>query len=420
MRLTILHTNDIHGRQDRIAQIATHVARVRAAADHPVLYLDAGDVEESTSRISSMTKGTAMHRLLGRAGCDAATVGNACWLRYGPGVLADHARASPHPQLLANFEPVEGPVPFVLLGDVGVFGLSDPYRGVFTDTDFGFEPLDELEVARRCARDLRGRGARLVVFLSHLGLDNPPAAWDDRRIAAELQGDVDLIIGGHTHDLLPEGERIGNVLVAQAGAHGEHLGRIEIDGDRSTALVEPVTSEPDQGVLEETAVIEAEIEETLSEELGVVDEPIDAQWIAAMLRRRMNAEVGVFTDGLALRTIPPGTVDRRALWEASETGANPGVTEMTGAQLAQLVARGSDPELATETPRPLRGRPRGFLRIAGVDPERIDPERRYTVAGSDWELDPYGGYADAAWGLRVRYDFPTIIREAVEEDLARR
>ena len=93
MRLTILHTNDIHGRHDKIAQIATHVARVRAEAEHPVLYLDAGDVEESTSRISSMTTGTGLHRLLGRAGCDAATVGNACWLRYGPGVLADHARA---------------------------------------------------------------------------------------------------------------------------------------------------------------------------------------------------------------------------------------------------------------------------------------------------------------------------------------
>jgi len=420
VRLTILHTNDIHGRQDRIAQIATHVARVRAGSDHPVLYLDAGDVEESTSRISSMTKGAGMHRLLGRAGCDAATVGNACWLRYGPGVLADHARVSPHPQLLANFEPVEGPVPSVLLGDVGVFGLSDPYRGIFADTDFGFEPLDELEVALGCAQELRDRGAQLVVFLSHLGLDNPPAAWDDRRIAAELQGRVDLIIGGHTHDLLPEGERIGDVLVAQAGAHGEHIGRIEVDGDRIAAFVEPVTSEPDQGVLEETRVIEAEIEETLSEELGVVDEPIDAQWIADMLRRRMNAEVGVFTDGLALRTIPAGRVDRRALWEASETGANPGVTEMTGAQLAELVARGNDPEFAADAPRPLRGRARGLLRIAGVDPNEIEPDRRYTVAGSDWELDPYGGYADAAWGLRVRYDFPTIIREAVEDDLAGR
>ena len=35
-----------------------------------------------------------MHRLLSVAGCDAATVGNACWLRYGPATLTEHARVS--------------------------------------------------------------------------------------------------------------------------------------------------------------------------------------------------------------------------------------------------------------------------------------------------------------------------------------
>ena len=28
------------------------------------------------------------------------------------------------------------------------------------------------------------------------------------------------------------------------------------------------------------------------------------------------------------------------------------------------------------------------------------------------------GYADAEWGLRTRYDMPTILREALEEYLA--
>jgi 2',3'-cyclic-nucleotide 2'-phosphodiesterase (5'-nucleotidase family) len=111
LRLTILHTNDIHGRQERIAQIATLVERERARADHPVLYLDAGDVEETTNRLSNLTKGTAMHRLLSVAGCDAATVGNACWLRYGPATLTEHARVSTYPQLLANFTGIDGPVP---------------------------------------------------------------------------------------------------------------------------------------------------------------------------------------------------------------------------------------------------------------------------------------------------------------------
>ena len=419
MRLTILHTNDIHGRQDRIAQIATIVRREKAAAPHPVLYLDAGDVEETTNRLSNVTKGAAMHRLLGCATCDAATVGNACWLRYGAGVLADHARVAPYPLLLANFDAVAGPVPSVLLGDVGVFGLTDPFRGEFGGVDWGFEPLDELEVARRLARDLRDRGARFVILLSHLGLDRPEARWDDRRIAELLQGDVDLVVGAHSHDLLHEGEWVGRVLVTQAGCFGDHLGRVEVDGDVLTASVEPVADdvEPSPLVADEAARVEVEVEELLATELGTLDRALDAGWIADMLRRRMRAEVGLFSEGLAVGVLPPGTVTRGALYEVSETGANPGVTTMSGAQLREVIARGDDPAFAAETPRPLRGRPRGRLQVRGVRPHELVDDRAYTVAGTDWELDPYGGYTRAEWNLAIRFDFPTIVREAIEEEL---
>jgi 2',3'-cyclic-nucleotide 2'-phosphodiesterase (5'-nucleotidase family) len=419
VRLTILHTNDLHGRDERIAQIATLVRRVKAESSHQVIYLDAGDVEETTNRLSNMTKGVAMHRLLTQTTCDAATVGNACWIRYGPGVIGEQARAAGYPLLLANFEPVDGVVPSVLLGEVGVFGLTAPFRDLFADTDWGFEKLDELEVARRCALDLRERGAKLVVFLSHLGLDEPNEYWDDRRIAAALQDEVDVIIGGHTHDLLPAGEWIGRVLVAQAGSFGEHVGRIEIDGDSRVASVEAVPADAERfpGVPAEAERIETEVAAMLAEELGHLDGPLDAGWIAAMLRRRLGADVGLFAEGLTLDVLPPGIVTRGALWEASETAANPGVATMTGAQLADLIARGNAPEFVAGTPRPLRGRQRGRVQVAGIDEASIDPERAYTVAATDWELDSFGGYSLAAWGLRPRYDFPTIVREAIEEDL---
>lgn len=421
MRLTILHTNDIHGRQERIGQIATLVRDIKATTDHPVLYLDAGDVEETTNRLSNVTKGVAMHRLMNLAGCDAATVGNACWLRYGPAILAEHARASRYPLLLANFAPVTGPVSWTILGDVGVFGLTAPFRDLFGAVEWGFEPLDELEVARRASAELRARGASLVVLLSHLGLDTPQERWDDRRIAAELQDDVDLIIGAHSHDLLPNGEWIGRVLIAQAGEFGEHLGRIEIDGSQFTASVEPIADEVKRHdeVVEEVQRIEEEVKTVLAEPLGILDETLDAAWIAEMLRRRMGADAGVFGEGLIAATLPAGTVTRGALWDASETAANPGVTTMTGEQLLRLVRRGNEPAFTKETPRPLRGRARGRLHLAGLTEEQIVPAQTYVVAGSDWELESYGGYADAAWGLAVRYDFPVIIREAIEEDLRR-
>jgi len=63
VRLTILHTNDIHGRVDGLARVATLVETACRESTHPVLYMDAGDVEETTNRLSNITKGVAMHRL---------------------------------------------------------------------------------------------------------------------------------------------------------------------------------------------------------------------------------------------------------------------------------------------------------------------------------------------------------------------
>ena len=97
--------------------------------------------------------------------------------------------------------------------------------------------------------------------------------------------------------------------------------------------------------------------------------------------------------------------------------ANPGVTTMTGVQLSDLIRRGNDLAFVLEKPRALRGLARGRLCVSGVEPDRIDPARSYLVAASDWELETYGGYTRVEWNLRMRYDFPSIIRDAIEESL---
>ena len=65
-----------------------------------------------------------------------------------------------------------------------------------------------------------------------------------------------------------------------------------------------------------------------AEPLSTVDVPLDAAWIAEMLRQRFAA----------------GVVTRGALREASSSPANPGVTRMTREQLLDLGA--SPPPLA--------------------------------------------------------------------------
>src|SRR3954470_14379724 len=105
---TILHSNDIHGRIEGLARIPTLVNQVRDAGPGPVLYFDLGDSEETTNRLSNLTKGVAMHRLLSVAGCRAAAVGNAAVQRYGAEVLPLQAAAARYPLLLANLRLADG------------------------------------------------------------------------------------------------------------------------------------------------------------------------------------------------------------------------------------------------------------------------------------------------------------------------
>jgi hypothetical protein len=72
-----------------------------------------------------------------------------------------------------------------------------------------------------------------------------------------------------------------------------------------------------------------------------------------------------------------------------------------------------------ERRRPLRGRAHGRLYVSGIDPGKIDVRREYVVGATDYELEAYGGLVEREWNLRIAYDFPTIVREAIEEHLRR-
>lgn len=422
MRVTLLHTNDIHGQVDGLARVATLVERIRDETSHRVIYVDAGDIEETTTRLSNLTKGVAMHRLLSAAGCEVAAVGNAVWIRYGPQVVADQARAASYPLLLANLAPVPGTQPTAMIDGVGFVGVTDPFHSFLGTGVYGIQATDEVDAVRRCARELRAQGAELVVCLSHLGYETEiESYWSplDPELAAQVQGDVDVIIGAHTHHLLPDGERVGSVTIAQAESHARYLGRIDvIDGEISVSVIEVTDDIPRHPrVLQAVADAEADLDASLDEVIAELEAPLDAQWITEMLHERMDAEIALGTSRVLIDApLPAGPLRRGALWELCHSTANPAIAELTGAQLAQMLERGTDAEFQQSTTQALRGVPRGPLHTVGVG--ELDPARTYRVAATDFELEPYGGLVDPSWQLEIRYDFPTIIREAVEERLA--
>ncbi len=120
---------------------------------------------------------------------------------------------------------------------VAVIGQAYPYtpianpRYFVADWNFGIQE----ETLQRHVDAARAKGAQAVVLLSHNGMDI------DLKLASRVRG-IDAILGGHTHDGVPQPVIVANgggrTLVTNAGSNGKFLGVLDlrVDGSRVTGF----------------------------------------------------------------------------------------------------------------------------------------------------------------------------------------
>jgi sulfur-oxidizing protein SoxB len=106
---------------------------------------------------------------------------------------------------------------------VAVIGQAFPYvpiahpRHRVADWTFGIQEAR----LQNLVEEVRAKGARAVVLLSHNGMDV------DLKLASRVRG-IDAILGGHTHDAVPEVIVVGKTLVTNAGSNGKFLGVLDL------------------------------------------------------------------------------------------------------------------------------------------------------------------------------------------------
>jgi 2',3'-cyclic-nucleotide 2'-phosphodiesterase (5'-nucleotidase family) len=391
--------------------------------------------------------------LLSAAGCEGAAVGNGGLLRYGPTILQSYAEAATYPLWLANLRTPDGnAIPGTQASSIlelpglrlGVIGVTDPFDSY--SRFFGLTALDIVGVVKALALELRARGAEFVLVLSHLGwAHSRQETFDDQKLAAALQSEIDLIIGAHTHHLLPHGERIGRVWVAQAGQHAEHLGRIELargEGGWGVTSVETLevtdSVQPSSHVIETQQRIEAELEAWLNEPVAVLSDAFShaddmecatGNLIADALRDFWDAEIGLaLTSTGSHASLEAGALTRGALLGVTPSTANPGFATLTGAQITQLLEAGLDLSRARQRPKSLRGAAQGLMHVSGmmrrdgrwyVGAAPLEQNRSYRVGSSDAELEPDFGYVKPDWNLEVQYDTGVVMGDVLEAYLKR-
>ncbi|MDH5412454.1 MAG: thiosulfohydrolase SoxB, partial [Alphaproteobacteria bacterium] len=218
-----------YGKVGGLDRLATLVKAIRARRPENTLFLDSGDTWQG-SYTSLQEQGADMVRAMNAMGADAMT---AHWeFTYGTDRVNELIEMLEFPFLAGNVrdtewdEPVFDGVAYFERGGVkiGVVGQAFPYTPVANPRykiptwSFG---IQEKRV-RELVDEARGKGAELVVLLSHNGFDV------DRKMASRIEG-IDVILTGHTHDALPVVLEENGTLLVASGSHGKFLSRLDIE-----------------------------------------------------------------------------------------------------------------------------------------------------------------------------------------------
>ena len=456
IRLTLLHTNDLHGRVPQLTRIATLVRQIRreveARGDY-CLYVDAGDAEDTTLLESSLTKGSAMNAILRGAGCEYVALGNAIPIRYGPQAIADMARHFGRPLLCANFldhndQLVAGLEPFAVHNfggfKLGIIGATDPWPTY--NSFYGMRVINPDSMLPGLIEQARAQGAVTVLLLSHL------ASHVDQSLAEKFPG-LDIIVGGHDHKAFDPPLNVNGTIIAQAGEYGNFLGRLDLEIDPAYGRVthcegtllpidETLPADP-----EAVAAVDAErarVQQIMSRVVGELTVPFEladdrecavGNLLAdALLERMIGAEISIALAGHWETGLEAGPLTQGQLFAANRSTGNPAKLELTGKQIEQFLRAGLDPENATKSSRILRGRKMGLPHVAGMtiryDPSNLDAleirvgdqllekERNYLVAATDMEFSDWVGYLVIP-EEQIEFEVPTIMPEVLEDYIAR-
>lgn len=294
-----------------------------------------------------------------------------------------------------------------------IIGQAFPYtpianpRYMMPDWSFGIRD-DKMQKTVDTARNA---GAQVVVVLSHNGMDV------DLKMASRVRG-IDAIMGGHTHDAIPEPVKVknpgGTTLVINSGSNGKFLSVLDFDVRNGKVRdfrfkLMPVFSnllEPDAAMTKHIENVRKPYTEELNETLGVADELLYRrgnfngsfdQLILDALIDAQDADVA-FSPGFRWGvSVPPGEdiTFEHVMSQTAITYPTVTLNRATGETIKLILEDVADNLFNTD---PYYQQGGDMVRVGGLK-FSMDPTKKIGHRVSDMELD--GKPLDASKKYRV-------------------
>jgi 5'-nucleotidase len=222
-----------------LSLLSGYLNKVRAEEEN-VIYVISGDMVQG-SLIDSEYKGISTIEIMNYLSPDVVTLGNH-ELDYGLPHLLFLEKMANFPIVNANLYIKKYGKrlmnPYIIIKKAGFDIL---FTGIITEKVMDAISLDKLigtfvtleeasaEIGKIC-NAYKKSDIDLTIALTHIGFES------DIELAKMLDPDwgVDMIIGGHSHTILEQPEKVNDILIAQAGTGTDQIGRFDIVVDDDT------------------------------------------------------------------------------------------------------------------------------------------------------------------------------------------
>ncbi|MGX6970929.1 bifunctional metallophosphatase/5'-nucleotidase [Vagococcus bubulae] len=325
----LLHTNDIHSHIEKWPKIRRWLNEETKKYENQgnnVFRFDVGDFLDRVHPLTEATDGTANVTLMNQVHYDAVTIGNNEGITNSQPVLNHLYEQANFPVVLSNLKDKstnDYPTwakPYTMIETthqmkIGVFGLTAPMA--LSYDPFGWHVIDPFVAAKQMIDELSEK-TDAIILLSHLGIN------DDKKMA-NLYPQIDIILGSHTHHLLPTGLIENGVLLCAAGKFGEYVGDVSLEClnkkiikktaktidikllSQDIADINEITSYKNQG----DKLLEGRHVANVTSKLNKTDYLITTTLSA--MKESSGCDVAIVNSGLFLTDLGPGEITEKDL-----------------------------------------------------------------------------------------------------------
>ena len=254
-------------------------------------------------------------------------------------------------------------------------------------TDCSIDELDEtIEDIQEEVNKLKEQGINKIILLSHLGHKKD-------QIVAQKTKDIDVIVGGHTHELIKgikEGENLfynengEPVIMTEAGRDGNYFGRLDVTFDKDGVITKARNNLAETRLFHKNMINQYVFDEILGkpEKIGfiqqappppttLIEENPHANFVCDAMRDEMGADIGVWNNGGIRNFFHEGVIDSRDIKDIAPFFDRMSLAEVSEKTLVDMFKE------TVKTTYTSHGNKPGLLAVSGLN---------YTVSPSKAKL----------------------------------